>query len=183
MTTPPDVKYETLSFTITGAFMIALSRVPPTSYPATVADFMGLLGDYARSTAAALETGAGRLMRAPDLPPGPVSGMAFPVSFTANPGDTSADPLGTWEVAGVLRLLNLRQGAAMQVFHNTADQIYLRLPEPQNIADKEDRAIQHDSEETRFENMPFIAPYFEGDLTSMEFVWANVGDYTTRSCR
>lgn len=181
--TPPDVKYETINFTLTGAFMIALTRQPESALPTTVEGFVTLLGNYARAHAGTLTSETGRIERSPDIPDAPVAGDKFAVTFTPLEGDGSADPLGIWAVETVLEVRNVRRGAKMRLFHNTADHVNIRLPEPHNIAAKEDLALEHDAAGTRFDNMPYIEPYFEGEMSSMQFVWANVGDYTTRSCR
>lgn len=181
--TIPDVKYETISFTITGAFMIAMSREAAADYPTTVEAFVTLLGNYARKYSATLTSAAGRLARSPDITREVIAGPSFAVSFTPLPEEGSADPVGIWEVENVLMVRNVRRGASMTLFHNSADHVNIRLPERNNIAAKEDIAMAHDAQGTRFENMSYIEPYFEGEMTSMQFVWANVGDYTTRSCR
>lgn len=189
MTTPdtpafPDVKYNTISFTITGAFMIAMSREPESVWPTTVERFVGMLADYARTHHQTLQSEAGRVNRSPDVVTEPVQSDFFAVTFMPRPDDPSADPVGTWAVENVLEVQNVRRGAGMKLFHNTADHVNIRLPEKNNIAAKEKVALDFDaSGQGRFENMPYIAPYFSGEMSSMQFVWANVGDYTTRSCR
>lgn len=179
----PDVKYVTINFTVTGAFMVAMSREKASARPKTVKTFMAKLADYARAHAETISTGPGRREKAPDVPKKRISSQKFEVSFRPNPGDTSPDPLGTWAVDAVLEVRNVRRGAKMRLFTNSASSVHIRLPERQNIAAKEDIALDHEANGTQFDKMPYIDDYFSGKKSAMEFVWDNVGDYTTRSCR
>lgn len=181
--TPLDVKYETISFTITGAFMIAMSREAPADFPTTVEAFITLLGNYARKYSGILSSEAGKLARSPNITREQIDGPLYATGFTPLPEETGDDPLGVWEVENVLQVRNVRRGASMKLFQNSADHVNIRLPEPNNIAAKEGIAEQHQADGTLFPKMDYIDPYFSGQMTAMQFVWANVGDYTTRSCR
>lgn len=179
----PDVKYVTIDFTITGAFMVAMSREKAAVRPKTVKTFMTRLASYARAHAGTISTSPGRREKAPNLPKGRVASAKFEVSFKPNDGDTSRNPLGSWIVDAVLEVRNVRRDAKMKLFSNSASSVHIRLPERNNIAAKEDMALEHESNGTQFDKMPYIDDYFSGKKSAMEFVWDNVGDYTTRSCR
>lgn len=71
----------------------------------------------------------------------------------------------------------------MALFQNRADHVNIRLPERGNIGAKVLLAQELQHMGGKFPNMPYIEPYFDDRMTAMQFVWANVGDYTTRSCR
>ncbi len=179
----PDVKYETLNFTFVGAFMVAMAREKPKRRPKTVKAFMRMLSCYLRSHAGTISEEAGRMDLAPDVPQDCPDTPAFAVRFVPNEGDGAKHPLGMWEVDAVLRVLNVRRDAKMRMFSNTASSVHIRLPEKHNIAAKELKAqeLQHRGEQ--FPRLAYIEDYFAGKTTNMEFVWDNVGDYTTRSCR
>lgn len=178
MNSQPEIKIDIEDFTITGAFMVALTRLPPAQRPTDVAGFVGALADYGNRHGAALNSGAG-LTTAPDIIPG---ALPAPGPYAAQ-FDAGSDGIGIWQVAGLIALRNVAQGAAMAFVQNTAQNVVLRLPETGNIAAKETVANTLDSTGGRFEALPFLGPYETGDITSLQFVWANVGDYTTRSCR
>lgn len=180
---PPDVKYNTLDFTLTGAFMVALTRHRPEALPSTLRGFMGLLSTYARSHHARLAQPEGRNSPAPDLVFDQVGGADFTARFVPNPGEDGPTPLGIWQVDGVLAVCNVREEAAIALVQNRANQVYVRLPEPGNIGDKELTAQEMSAKGEVFDLPSYIAPYQKGELSALEFVWANVGDYTTRSCR
>ena len=180
---PPDVKYNTLDFKLTGAFMVALTRRKPEALPSTMRSFMGLLSAYARSHHARLAQPEGRNSPAPDLVLGPVEGDDFTARFVPNPGDDGPAPLGIWQVDKVLEVWNVREEAAIHLVQNRANQVYLRLPETGNIGDKELTAQEMQAKGELFDLPSYIAPYQKGEWSALEFVWANVGDYTTRSCR
>lgn len=179
----PDVKYDTINFTLLGAFMVAMAREKPKRRPKTVKAFMKLLSCYLRAHAQTISEDPGRSERAPDLPDDCPASQLFEPRFIPNEGDKSKHPLGTWEVDAVLRVLNVRRDAKMQVFSNTASSVHIRLPETGNIEKKELLALDLKLREERFPSLTYVEDYFAGKTTNMEFVWDNVGDYTTRSCR
>lgn len=179
----PDVKYNTIDFETVGAFMIAMTRQPAANYPTTVEAFCNLLANYARKFAAQLAEGEGSLARSPDIVTETVKSPLFAAYFKPLDGDTSDNPLGHWVVDGVLEVQHVHKAATMSLFQNTADHVNIRLPEKNNIAAKEDLALQHQAEGSRFQNLTYLDDYFAGKTTAMQFVWGNVGDYTTRSCR
>ncbi len=183
----PDVKYNTLDFRLTGAFMVALTRHKPEALPSTLRSFMGLLSTYARSHHARLAQAEGRNSPAPDLvfdpPYDPGTGGDFTARFVPNPGEDGPAPLGIWQVDKVLEVCNVREEAAISLVQNHARHVYVRLPETGNIGDKELTAQEMSAKGEVFDLPSYIAPYQKGELSALEFVWANVGDYTTRSCR
>lgn len=179
----PDVKYETLNFTLVGAFMVAMAREKPKRRPKTVKAFMRLLSCYLRAHAQTVSEDPGRLERAPNVPDQCPESHLFEARFIPNEGDTSKHPLGTWEVDAVLKVLNVRRDAKMRMFSNTASSVHIRLPEKGNIETKELLAQDLQARNERFPRLGYIEDYFAGKTTNMEFVWDNVGDYTTRSCR
>ena len=181
--TLPDVKYNTLDFKLTGAFMVALTRHGPEALPSTLRSFMGLLSAYARSHQARLAQAEGRNSPAPDLVFDPVEGPDFTARFVPNPGEDGPAPLGIWQVDKVLEVWNVREEAAISLVQNHARHVYVRLPETGNIGTKELTAQEMPAKGEVFDLPSYIAPYQQGALSPMEFVWANVGDYTTRSCR
>lgn len=178
-----DVKYNTLDFKLTGAFMVALTRHKPEALPSTLRSFMALLSAYARSHHAAFGQEDGRTKPAPDLVFDSVTGEDFAARFVPNPGEEGPAPLGTWMVEKVLEVWNVREEAAVSLVQNRANQVYVRLPESGNISAKEQTAQDMQAKGAAFDLPPYIAPYLDGDMSAMEFVWSNVGDYTTRSCR
>ncbi|MBL8563575.1 MAG: hypothetical protein JNN06_14990 [Gemmobacter sp.] len=178
-----DVKFNTIDFKLTGAFMVAMARQPADLRPTTLRSFMALLGAYARSHGALLMQDAAREAPAPDIVFGPVAGEDFGVSFLPNPGETGDAPLGMWRVAQVLEVWNVREEAAMTLLQNRANAVHIRLPEAGNIAEKEQKALGLQASGETFDAPPYLEPYALGEMTALEFVWSNVGDYTTRSCR
>lgn len=179
----PDVKYNTIDFITVGAFMIAMSRQPAANYPTTVEAFCKLLANYARKYTAYLTEGEGRLDRSPEIVTEETDSPLFAAYFKPLDTDTSDNPLGHWVVDGVLEVQHVHKTAAMTLFQNNADHVNIRLPEKNNIAKKENDALKHQTDDTMFQNLTYLDDYFAGKTTAMQFVWGNVGDYTTRSCR
>ncbi len=178
----PDVKYVTIEFELVGAFMVAMAQEEAADFPTTVADFMRMLSNYCRQYAQTLSEEPGSAEPAPAIVFDDVEGSTFAAQFI--PHDTPELPgLGIWEVDSVLRVLNVREDATMALFQNRADHVNIRLPERGNIGAKVLLAQELQHMGGKFPNMPYIEPYFDDRMTAMQFVWANVGDYTTRSCR
>lgn len=183
----PDVKYHTTGFTELGAFMVALSRQSPDTYPKTVEDFMQMLSAYVNHFfygAAANEIDKSK--PSPDIPPGLASKGPGQARFIPHAGDEK-DAIGSWVLDGILEVQNVQRNATMQLFQNSAQHVNIRLPERENIANKEQDAVKKMAQTPpgKFEKMTYLDAYFSDSptMTAMEFVWANVGDYTTRSCR
>jgi hypothetical protein len=174
-----------------GAFMTALARAPEAERPTTVEGLMQLLAAYVNAHFVSDSADLDTRMPAPDLvtppaAPGP-SDIAVARFEPDREGDTRADPMGRWMVFPYLEIGNIRRGAALGLYQQTARRVSLRLPEPQRLADAEEEArILSQAGDT--DKMVGPAYYYDyiassGKMTTMEYLWSRIGDYTTASCR
>ena len=107
----PDVKYHTTGFTELGAFMVALSRQSPDTYPKTVEDFMQMLAAYVNHFFYGAATNEiDKSKPSPDIPPGLASKGPGQAKFIPHAGDEK-DAIGSWVLDGILEVQNVQRNA------------------------------------------------------------------------
>lgn len=184
-----EVKMEVSQPVAVGAFLTALARLQTADLPTTVARFMEMMGDY-------LFTHFNKTKFDPEftMNPAPDVVLTRPAAPTILSeflpdivGDTAADAVGNFVIAGFIEVKNVRRSAELDLPRNRADLITLRLPERQSLREAEQEAaeISKSGNPNLKWNGPTYYEYFQpkSTMTTMEFLWANIGDYTTRSCR
>ncbi|MGQ0566683.1 MAG: hypothetical protein ACT4OK_16690 [Gemmobacter sp.] len=175
----PDVRIEIIAHRPLGAYMTALVRTPQ-GHPKTVEAFMTGLANYLNAHMPL--KGEEAKHPSPGLPTGLAANQVFQAVFRAG-----SDGTGVWDVAGQMAIHNVRRDAALECVTNAADRIVLRLPEPGNLAESE-REAEAISMAGDNDPWPAVGYYYNyhllpRSLTTMEYLWCNIGDYTMRSCR
>jgi hypothetical protein len=188
-----DVEMDVMSHEIIGTYICALTKSPDSCRPETVED---LMMDIARYINDDCRTGKHRNGRVDVIEP-------FMAGRSRNSEDDDVaqadfvehdcadkdkpDALGTWQVAPFVFFRNVKRDAKLTLVQHSAENVMLRLPEPNLLmeAEKEASTLARLGDPEKFQLPPHYYRYFSaGDpITSMEVLTSNIGYYVTASCR
>lgn len=171
-----------------GAFMTALARTPEASWPTTVEGLMQAIAAYLNAhyvsrTLVATEP-------SPDLSaPGaaPVAGTIAAEFVPDTEGDDSPGGLGTWRVHPFIDFAHVERGATLELRRHKPGNVVIRLPELNLLeaTEREASLLSHGDDADRMTGPSYYYDYLgQGtNMTSMEYFWSRIADYTTASCR
>ena len=188
-----DVEMDVLSHEIVGTYICALTKSLAANRPDTVENLMKDLARFINDDARRGKPKNGRV--------DPIDALAETRSFDKEDDDIAQadfvehnaadkdqpDALGTWQVAPFVFFRNVKRDAKLTLVQHSADDVMLRLPEPNllAIAEQEASTLARLGDPEKFQLPPHYYRYFSaGDpITSMEVLTSNIGYYVTASCR
>jgi len=172
-----------------GAFMTAVSRAPEASRPKTVEEFMNLLAGYLNKHFLDPANRADPASPAPELSPGigATPGEAKAEFVAGSPSDKGGKAVGSWSVHPYIEVANVRRNAALELRCHTPETVVMRMPQPELLAqaEKDARLLSIADGTDRFTGPSYYYDYFStrDGITTMEYLWSRIADYTTASCR
>lgn len=188
-----DVEMDVLSHEIVGSYICALTKSPESCRPKKVEDLMDDLARFINDDARRGKPRNGRVD--PTLPfdegrsrerqDNDIAEADFVPHNIAD--KDKPDALGTWQVAPFVFFRNVKRDATLKLVQHSADEVMLRLPEPNLLAAAEEEAstLAKLGDPEKFQLPPHYYRYFSaGDpMTSIEVLNSNIGYYVTASCR
>ncbi|PZR00350.1 MAG: hypothetical protein DI533_07175 [Cereibacter sphaeroides] len=172
-----------------GAFMTALTRWKDDDRPETVEDFMKLLAGYLNRNFLKAQNPVDVSAKAPDLVKQDAKepGEAVAAFVPYDDDDKSDKAMGRWTVHPYMEIANVRKNAALELHQHSASRVFVRLPETKLLKDAERDAhvLSVAGDKDKFTGPTYYYNYFgqTADMTTMEYLWSRIADYTTSSCR
>lgn len=171
-----------------GAFMTALARAPEAEWPATVEGLMQMLAAYL-NTHLLNGNPADNKSASPDIAGLDLS-VTAPVAADFVPnvaGDAGPAAMGRWRVHPFIEVQNVERGAALELRRHQPSRVVIRLPEAHLLVatEKEAEVLSHAGDSDRLTGPAYYYDYLGGGsgMTTMEYFWSRIADYTTSSCR
>lgn len=173
-----------------GAFMTALARAPEADWPTTVEAFMRMLAAYLNTHLLDQENPVDTTAASPDLA-GLDIALQMPVSADFVPdqaGDEGAAARGRWRVHPFFEIAHVERGAALDLCRHKPSRVLIRLPERELLTatEKEATVLSRAGDSDRLTGPAYYYDYMgegAGGMTTMEYFWSRIADYTTASCR
>lgn len=171
-----------------GAFMTALTRWKEADRPKSVEGLMKLLSGYLNRNFLSANH-ADPLSKAPDLlaQDANFAGETQAVFLPARDGDTGPNAIGKWAVHPYMEVANIQKDAKLELRQHTASNLVVRLPQTGLLSEAERDAhiLSVGDDHDRFTGPAYYYSYYgqTADITTMEYLWSRIADYTTASCR
>lgn len=172
-----------------GAFMTALARAPEAGWPATIEAFVQMMAAYMNTHLLDAANAVDATAASPDIAGLDVT-VQTPVAADFVPdteGDTAPDAMGRWRVHPFYEIAHIRRNAALELRRHKPERVVIRLPEAQLLiaTEKEATVLSRAGDTDRLTGPSYYYDYLgEGTgMTTMEYFWSRIADYTTASCR
>lgn len=173
-----------------GAFMTALARAPEAEWPQTVEGLVTLLAAYLNTYVLQGAVPLDTTVPSPDI-----AGLDLtrqdPVAAEFVPdvaGDAAPDALGTWRAHPFFEIAHVQRSATLDLCHHRPERVVIRLPEVHLLTqtEKEAKILSQAGDSDRLTGPSYYYDYMgggSGNMTTMEYFWSRIADYTTASCR
>lgn len=172
-----------------GAFMTALARAPEAEWPATVEGLMRMLAAYLNTYLLDAQNPVDATSPSPDLA-GLDLTVQVPVMADFVPdvaGDAAPGAIGRWRVHPFFEIAHVERGAALELRRHKPACVVIRLPEAGLLSETEKEAavLSQAGDADRLTGPAYYYDYIGGgtSMTTMEYFWSRIADYTTASCR
>lgn len=172
-----------------GAFLTAVAHLPEADRPKTVEGLMTAFAGYLNAYFLDPNKRIDPKMPAPKLTPkvAATKGEAAAAFVPATQGDTSAAAIGTWMVHPYIEVGNIRRDAAIDLVQHKPERVAIRLPTAGLLeqAEKDARLLSIAGDTDKFVGPNYYYDYFRNSpgMSTMEYLWSRIADYTTSSCR
>lgn len=184
-----DVMMEVAYHRPVGAFMTALARAPEADWPATVEALMQRLAAYLNTYMLDKNVPVDTSAPSPDLA-GLDLAAQFPVTADFVPDvaeDDGPGALGRWRVHPFFEIAHVERGAALELRRHKPSRVVIRLPEAGLLSatEKEAAILSRAGNSDKLTGPAYYYDYLAGgtSMTTMEYFWSRIADYTTASCR
>ena len=172
-----------------GAFLTALTHLPEADRPKTVEGLMQAFAGYLNAHFLDPDKRIDPKMPAPKLTPNVTGtkGEAAAVFVPATQGETGPAAIGTWMVHPYIEVGNIQRDAAIDLVQHRTDRVVMRLPAAGLLAGAEHdaRILSVAGDTDKFVGPTYYYDYFRNSpgMTTMEYLWSRIADYTTSHCR